>query len=73
MYTSSMNDTEARLEAIEIKLAHLEDFLTRLQNETVSRNNQLDKLMAEHKLIKSRLAQISHDIEEVPNNKPPHY
>ena len=73
MYTSFMNDTETRLEAIEIKLAHLEDFLARLQNETVSRNNQLDKLTAEHELMKKRLVQISRDSEEIPNTKPPHY
>ena len=73
MYTSFMNDTESRLEAIEIKLAHLEDFIARLQNETVSRNNQLDKLAAEHELMKKRLVQISRDSEEIPNTKPPHY
>ena len=68
-----MNDAETRLEAIEIKLAFLEDFLVRLQDETVSRNNQMDKLAAEHDLMKSRLTQLSHEMEEMPDKKPPHY
>jgi SlyX protein len=64
---------EKRLEKIETKLAFLEDFLIRLQDEVVSRNAALDKLAAEHSAIKSRLLQISGDMEDIPNRKPPHY
>ncbi|GHU99467.1 hypothetical protein FACS189483_08760 [Spirochaetia bacterium] len=66
-------DTAGRLEKIETKLAFLEDFLTRLQDEVVGRNALLDKLQAEHGVMKTRLAQISQDMEEIPNRKPPHY
>jgi SlyX protein len=62
-----------RLEKIETKLAYLEDFLNRLQNELVARNAQIDKLAAEHGAMKSRLVQISNDLEEIPNQRPPHY
>jgi SlyX protein len=64
---------DRRLEKIETKLAFLEDFLTRLQDEVVIRNVAIDKLAAEHAAMKARLAQISRDLEEVPNRKPPHY
>ena len=73
VYTCFMNDTESRIEAIEIKLAYLEDFLVRLQDETVSRNKQIDKLAGEHDLMKTRLVQLSRDMEEMPDKKPPHY
>jgi SlyX protein len=66
-------DLEIRFEKIETKLAFLEDFLIRLQDETVARNAALDKLTAEHEAMKARLLQISGDSEEIPNRKPPHY
>jgi SlyX protein len=66
-------DLERRLEKIETKLAFLEDFLIRLQDETVAQNAVLEKLSAEHSLIKARLLQISDELEEIPNRRPPHY
>jgi SlyX protein len=64
---------DRRLERIETKLAFLEDFLTRLQDETVARNAILEKLSAEHNAIKARLLQLSGELEEIPNRRPPHY
>jgi SlyX protein len=64
---------DRRLERIETKLAFLEDFLTRLQDETVARNTVLEKLSAEHNAIKARLLQLSGELEEIPNRRPPHY
>ncbi|MDR3337082.1 MAG: SlyX family protein [Treponema sp.] len=64
---------EKRLEKIETKLSFLEDFLARLQDEVVVRNASLDKLSAEHSAMKAKLVQISQDLEEIPNRKPPHY
>ncbi|GHT79187.1 hypothetical protein FACS1894130_07230 [Spirochaetia bacterium] len=64
---------DGRLEKIETKLAFLEDFLTRLQDEVVRRNVEMEKLTAEHNAMKSRVLQISQDLEEMPNRKPPHY
>jgi SlyX protein len=66
-------DLDRRLEKIETKLAFLEDFLINLQNEAVAQNAVLEKLSAEHGLIKTRLLQISGELEEIPNGKPPHY
>ncbi|MDR2051775.1 MAG: SlyX family protein [Treponema sp.] len=66
-------DLDRRLEKIETKLAFLEDFLTRLQDEIVARNAIVEKLSAEHGAIKARLLQISGELEEIPGQKPPHY
>ena len=68
-----MDNNDSRIEAIEVKLAYLEDFITRLQDETVRRNSEIDRLKAEHGAMKSRLSQISRDLEEYPDRKPPHY
>jgi SlyX protein len=62
-----------RLEKIETKLAFLEDFLNRLQDEVVSRNAAVDRLAAENAAMKERLQAISQSLEEIPNQKPPHY
>jgi SlyX protein len=64
---------ERRLEKIETKLAFLEDFLERLQETAVEGNARLDKMRAEQTAMKTRLFQLSQDMEEVPNRKPPHY
>ncbi|GHV87870.1 hypothetical protein AGMMS50267_02300 [Spirochaetia bacterium] len=64
---------DGRLEKIETKLAFLEDFLTRLQDEVVRRNAEMDKLTAEHNALKTRVLQINQELEDIPNRKPPHY
>jgi SlyX protein len=64
---------DSRLEKIETKLAFLEDFLTRLQDEVVAGNAVMNVLKAEHGAMKEKLLQISRDLEEIPNQKPPHY
>ncbi|MDR2743277.1 MAG: SlyX family protein [Treponema sp.] len=63
----------SRLEKIETKLAFLEDFLARLQDEVVERNAAMDALKTEHAAMKEKLLQMSRDLEEIPNQKPPHY
>jgi SlyX protein len=66
-------DLDRRLEKIETKLAFLEDFINRLQDETAARNAVLEKLRNENSAIKARLSQISGELEEIPDRKPPHY
>ncbi|MDR2757971.1 MAG: SlyX family protein [Spirochaetaceae bacterium] len=64
---------EPRLEKIEIKLAFLEDFLNRLQEEVTERNGLVDKLSLEHEAMKGRLRQLAREVEYIPRQKPPHY
>jgi SlyX protein len=64
---------EERLTKIETKLAFLEEFLTRLQEEVVTRNGEIEKLTAEHNAVKEKLLQLTRELEEVPSRKPPHY
>lgn len=59
-----------RFEKIETKLAYLEDFLNRLQDEVVGRNAVMDRLITENTAMKERLQFISQSLEEVPNRKP---
>ena len=70
-----MNQEEinGRFETIETKLAFIEDFLTRLQDEMVERNSASDRLIAEHAAVKDKLFQIAAELEDIPNRKPPHY
>jgi SlyX protein len=67
------NEIESRFETLETKLAYLEDFIVRLQNEVMDRNAAADKLSAEHEAVKEKLLQVASELEELPNRKPPHY
>jgi SlyX protein len=66
-------DEASPLVKIETKLAFLEDFLTSLQNESLKRNAEIDRLASEQKAMKALLLQIAKNMEELPNQKPPHY
>jgi SlyX protein len=64
---------DERFTRIETKLAFIEDFLQRLQEEILERNRQSDRLEAEQKAVREKLVQLSAELEEIPNRKPPHY
>jgi SlyX protein len=66
-------ELDSRLEKIETRLAYLEEFLIRLQDEVTKRHLFIDKLAEEHGAVKEKLLQISRDLEEIPNQRPPHY
>lgn len=66
-------EAERRLEAVETKLAYLEDFVQRLQAETLERNAVSDKLAAEHAAMKEKLLEMASRMEEMPHERPPHY
>ena len=68
-----MDDVNGRLDAIETKLAYLEDFLTKLQTVTVEHTAKLDHLMAENRAIKTKISDMSDSLQDMPNVKPPHY
>ncbi|QQO09767.1 SlyX family protein [Breznakiella homolactica] len=67
------NGFDERFDKIEMKLAFLEDFLNRLHEEVLQRNALMDRLGAEHGALKEKVFQLSREIEEIPDRKPPHY
>jgi SlyX protein len=75
LYTTIMNsyDIDERFGAIEIKLAYMEDFLNRLQDQILQRNATTDRLVTEHSAMKEKIVQLTSEMEEIPNKKPPHY
>lgn len=64
--------TENRFMAIETKLAYLEDFVSKMQEEVVSQQKTIENLRIENKILSDRIHDISENLE-IPNRKPPHY
>jgi len=62
-----------RFDTIETKLAFLEDFLGRLQEQVLDRNSVSDRLVSEQAAVKEKLLQVAAELEEIPNRRPPHY
>ena len=68
------NETNNRLTEIEIKLYYLEDFMTKIQKITVEHTETIDKLKAENRGLKAKVAELVEFQEgDIPNRKPPHY
>lgn len=67
------DEIEDRFERLETKLAFLEDFVQRLQAEVVERNGITDRLALEQGALREKLFQLSQEMEEIPNRRPPHY
>jgi len=65
---------EERLTALEIKCAHLEDFVNKLQSIAVEQGNELDSLKAENTAMRRKITELSDTQEgDIPHIKPPHY
>ena len=54
-------------------MAYIEDFIQRLQAEVVENNGLTERISAEHRAIKEKVLQLSREMEEFPDRKPPHY
>ena len=64
--------TEERFIALETKLAFLEDFVNKLQEEAVANAQQLEILREENKILAGRYQELAENLD-IPNRKPPHY
>ena len=64
--------TEERFIALETKLAFLEDFVNKLQEEAVANAQQLEILREENKILSGRYQELAENLD-IPNRKPPHY
>ena len=65
-------ETEERFIAVETKIAYMDDFIQKLQEEAVEAAKQITILREENKILSSRIMDLSENIE-IPNRKPPHY
>jgi len=68
-----MDDQTERLVALETKLAYVEDYMTRLQAIVVEHTGTLDRLTAENKALRSKIVDVEESIQEMPDQRPPHY
>jgi len=63
-----------RLEAIEIKLAHLERSLQELGETVIRQQRAIDALLARHRMMRSALEMLESGAPgNDPVEKPPHY
>ncbi len=65
-------ETEERFIAVETKIAYMDDFIQKLQEEAVEAAKQITILREENKILSSRIRDLSENLE-IPNRKPPHY
>ncbi|MDD5789502.1 MAG: SlyX family protein [Spirochaetia bacterium] len=65
-------ETENRFITLETKLAFMDDFVNKLQQEVVKQHKVIEILREENKILSSRIMDLSENIE-IPNRKPPHY
>ena len=65
-------ETEERFIILETKIAYMDDFIQKLQEEAVEAAKQITILREENKILSSRIRDLSENLE-IPNRKPPHY
>ena len=65
-------ETEERFIALETKIAYMDDFIGKLQEETVENQRLIQILREENKILSGKIQDLSENLE-IPNRKPPHY
>ena len=74
MVKCDMDNNEQRLEAAEIKLSYIEDFVNQLQQAVLEQKAELDALRRENKALAAKLGDIASLLDDdIPNRRPPHY
>ena len=74
MVKCDMDNNEQRLEAAEIKLSYIEDFVNQLQQAVLEQKAELDALRQENKALAAKLGDIASLLDDdIPNRRPPHY
>lgn len=68
------NQTEERFNRLEIKIAYLEDFITKLQDVALKQDKILHALEQKQKLLQQKIAELmENSTQNIPNARPPHY
>ncbi len=68
-----MDAQTERLILLETKLAYIEDYVNRLQDIVVEHTGTIDRLSAENKSLRSKIMAVEESIQEMPDQRPPHY
>jgi len=68
-----MDSTDERLTAIEMKLAYLEDFMSKLQAVTVEQGMGMERIRGETRAMLDKMNEIEDAVQDMPNVRPPHY
>lgn len=65
-------EIEEKFIALETKIAYMDDFISKLQEEAVENQRAIQILREENKILAGRIQDLSENLE-IPNRKPPHY
>lgn len=65
-------ETEKKFIELETKIAYMDDFITKLQEETVENQKVIRLLREENQILAGRIQDLSENLE-IPNRRPPHY
>lgn len=65
-------ETLERFIALETKIAYMDDFINKLQEEVVTHQKQIEILREENKILSGRITDIAENVD-IPNRRPPHY
>lgn len=65
-------ETEEKFIALETKIAYMDDFISKLQEETVENQKMIQILREENQILAGRIQDLSENLE-IPNRRPPHY
>ena len=66
------SEIEEKFISLEMKIAYMDDFISKLQEETVENQRVIQLLREENKILAGRIQDLSENLE-IPNRKPPHY
>lgn len=72
MDNNENTDITERFIALETKIAYMDDFINKLQEETLENQKMIHYLREENQILAGRIQDLSENLE-IPNRKPPHY
>ncbi|MBN1615808.1 MAG: SlyX family protein [Spirochaetales bacterium] len=64
---------EQRIIDLETKLAYLDDFMAKIQAITVEHTDAIERLKAENRALRAKLGEVEDQLQDLPNQRPPHY
>jgi len=68
-----MEQQTERFIALETRISYLEDFVDRLQAIVVEHSGEVDRLKAENRALRSKFTDLEQAVQDMPDQRPPHY